>query len=164
MMRIYQGKMMAESMHPGSHIPGLGPVAPAPHAGATPKRIDAAMAASTQALVALQNRQGWWCGELTGDVTLECDYILLQLWMHPPAADGAWRPPSLTRIEKAGRRILDRQLPDGGWNTYSPGPSEVNATVRAYTALKLAGWSTESGELRRARERALALAVLRKRG
>jgi squalene-hopene/tetraprenyl-beta-curcumene cyclase len=31
------------------------------------------------------------------------------------------------------------QLPDGGWNIYYGGPSEVNATIKAYLALKLAG-------------------------
>ncbi len=33
------------------------------------------------------------------------------------------------------------QLPDGGWNIYYGGPSEVNATIKAYLALKLAGVS-----------------------
>ena len=31
------------------------------------------------------------------------------------------------------------QLPDGGWNIYYGGPAEVNATIKAYLALKLAG-------------------------
>ena len=31
------------------------------------------------------------------------------------------------------------QLPDGGWNIYDGGPSEINACVKAYFALKLAG-------------------------
>ena len=43
------------------------------------------------------------------------------------------------QIDKAVRSILARQLPDGGFNIYAQGPSEINATVKAYTALKLAG-------------------------
>ncbi len=32
--------------------------------------------------------EGFWCGELTADTTLESDYILLQLWLHQPDEDG----------------------------------------------------------------------------
>src|SRR4051812_22973848 len=56
--------------------------------------------------------------------------------------------------------ILRRQLPDGGWNIYFGGPSEINATVKAYFALKLAGHSPESKFMVRARERALQLGGL----
>ena len=37
-------------------------------------------------LLALQDSGGYWCADLTADTTLESDYILLQLWMHPPAS------------------------------------------------------------------------------
>src|SRR5579862_4356011 len=39
-----------------------------------------------------QHKPGYWMGELTADTTLESDYILLQLWLHPPV-DGDWNPP-----------------------------------------------------------------------
>ena len=122
--------------------------------------MEAAATASTAALIKLQDPQGFWCGELTADSTLESDFILLQLWMHPAPTEGQWNPPSRGRIEKACRQILARQLPDGGWSIYAPGPSEVNATVRAYTALKLCGYDTESTALVRARDRALSLGGL----
>ena len=38
------------------------------------------------------------------------------------------------------KHLLDRQMPDGGWNIYYKGPSELNATLKAYFALKLAGF------------------------
>ena len=38
------------------------------------------------------------------------------------------------------------QLPDGGWNIYHGGPSEVNATIKAYLALKLAGFASRIRE------------------
>ena len=128
------------------------------------ERVDRAAKQAVDALLLLQHPDGYWCGELTADSTLESDYIFLQLWMHPPQSggsrDGSWHPPSQARIEKACRQILRRQLPDGGWNTYSPGPSELNATVRAYTALKLCGFDSGSPELTRARKRALELGGL----
>jgi squalene-hopene/tetraprenyl-beta-curcumene cyclase len=40
---------------------------------------------------------------------------------------------------KAVNHILSLQLPAGGWSIYPGGPAEVNATVKAYLALKLAG-------------------------
>ena len=42
-------------------------------------------------------------------------------------------------MEKAARSILERQLPDGGFNIYIGGPADISATVKAYCALKLAG-------------------------
>lgn len=124
------------------------------------ERIDRATAQAVKALLSVQHPEGYWCGELTADSTLESDYVLLQLWMHPPQSDGSWHPPAQKRIEKACRQILERQMGDGGWSIYKPGPSELNATVRAYTALKLCGFDPDSPELRKARRRALELGGL----
>jgi squalene-hopene/tetraprenyl-beta-curcumene cyclase len=114
---------------------------------------------SAEALLTMRKPDGYWCADLLADATLEADYILLQLWLYPPQG-AAWNPPTRARIDKAVRTILSRQLPDGGWNIYAGGPSEVNATVRAYTVMKLAGMDTDQADLRRARERARALGGL----
>jgi squalene-hopene/tetraprenyl-beta-curcumene cyclase len=121
--------------------------------------IDAALGSSARTLTQLQSREGYWCGELTADSTLESDYVLLQLWLHPPA-NGVWSPVSKGRIEKACKSVLDRQLPDGGWSIYPQGPAEVNATVRAYTALKLGDHPASAPHMVKARDRALALGGL----
>jgi squalene-hopene/tetraprenyl-beta-curcumene cyclase len=97
--------------------------------------------------------------ELTADSTLESDYILLQLWLHPPEG-GVWNPPTRHLIDRAVEAILARQLPDGGFSIYPSGPSEVNASVKAYFALKLAGMALDDPRLVRARERILALGGL----
>ncbi len=107
-------------------------------------------------LLALQDGGGYWCADLTADTTLESDYILLQLWLHPP--DGTnWNPPTRPLVDKAVRSILERQLPDGGFNIYVKGPSEISATVKAYFALKVAGLAIDDPRLVRARDRILAL-------
>jgi squalene-hopene/tetraprenyl-beta-curcumene cyclase len=103
-----------------------------------------------------QSEPGYWRVELTADTTLESDYILLQLWLHPPE-NGVWDPPSRPLIAKAVQSILARQLPDGGFNIYPHGPADLNATVKAYFALKLAGLDYNDLRLTRARERILAL-------
>jgi squalene-hopene/tetraprenyl-beta-curcumene cyclase len=107
-------------------------------------------------LTALQRPEGYWCGELTADTTLESDFILLQLWLYPPEG-GVWNPPTRELVDKAVNSILARQLPDGGFNIYEKGPSEISATVKAYFALKVAGLPADGPELSRARERILAM-------
>jgi len=106
---------------------------------------DAVLAACSQAtrravnhLLGRQHEDGYWWAELTADSTLESDFILLELWRHP-VVEGVWNPPTRELIDKAARSILARQLPDGGFNIYAHGPSEISATVKAYTALRLAG-------------------------
>jgi len=121
--------------------------------------VSSSIRRSCDALLLQQSLKGFWCGELTADTTLESDYILLQLWMHQP--DGAtWNPPTRGRIEKAVRSVLERQLPDGGFNIYTGGPADISATIKAYCALKLAGVAPDSEPMRRMRQRILALGGL----
>jgi squalene-hopene/tetraprenyl-beta-curcumene cyclase len=111
---------------------------------------------SSQALLDMQHPDGYWNAELTADTTLESDWILLQLWLHPPV-DGVWNPPTRPLIDKAVRSILARQLPGGGFNIYPKGPADVSATVKAYFALKLAGLPVDDPRMERARTRILEL-------
>jgi squalene-hopene/tetraprenyl-beta-curcumene cyclase len=119
--------------------------------------VGTAAGSAAISLQSKQNREGYWCGDLTADSTLQSDYILLQMWLHPPAQDGTWAPPTMPKIRKAVRSILDAQLPDGGWSIYQPGPSEINATVRAYAMLKMTGTDPEDPRMRKARELILRL-------
>ena len=99
-------------------------------------------------LFRLQAPEGYWVGELVVDSTLCSDYVL---YMH-------WRgkvDPVLQ--EKCIRHIRRRQLPDGGWNIYHGGPSEINACVKAYFALKLAGHSPQAPWMCEARATILRL-------
>ncbi len=106
-----------------------------------------------------QQEPGYWIADLTADTTLESDYVLLQLWLHPPV-NGAWNPPTRLLVDKAVESILARQLPDGGFNIYPQGPAEISATVKAYFALKVAGLDYNHPRLAQARERILALGGL----
>src|SRR5580700_8551466 len=122
------------------------PVAPAP----TPWRqeqwaeqVETAVKNGADYLLSIQAEEGYWHGELEADSTLESDYIY---YLH---VLGKADP---ERIAKLANYVRRRQLPDGGWSIYPGGPSELNATCKAYFALKLAGDSTDSAHLTHARE------------
>jgi squalene-hopene/tetraprenyl-beta-curcumene cyclase len=104
--------------------------------------------------------EGYWWGDLTADTTLESDFVLLELWRHPPSPGGVWDPPTRPLIDKAVRSLLARQNADGGFGIYEKGPSEVSASIKAYVALKLAGLAFDDPALARLRERILALGGL----
>src|SRR5438105_2601301 len=99
-------------------------------------------------LLQQQKPDGHWCGELIVDSTLCSDYIVFMHWCGEVDAQ-------LQR--RCVRHILKRQLPDGGWNIYHGGPSEINASVKAYLALKLAGSSVDAPFMREARATILRL-------
>jgi squalene-hopene/tetraprenyl-beta-curcumene cyclase len=111
-------------------------------------RVMAAVDAARKFVFSQQVEEGYWCGELEADTTLESDYILLHTFLGTGKQD---------RIEKATRYILRHQNEDGGWSIYPAGPSNVSATVKAYVALKLAGFSAEHPALEKARQRIFAL-------
>ncbi|HEV2022559.1 MAG TPA: squalene--hopene cyclase [Terriglobales bacterium] len=111
-------------------------------------RVAAATDAVRRYLFSIQNEQGYWCGELEADSTLESDYILLHALL------GTGDP---ERIAKAARYVLQHQNPDGGWSIYHGGPSNVSASVKGYFGLKLAGYRADHPALQRARKKILEL-------
>jgi len=111
-------------------------------------RVAAAADAARKYLFSIQHEDGYWCGELEADTTLESDYILLHRLLG--TADE-------TKIAKAARWILQHQNHDGGWSIYQDGPSNISATVKAYFGLKLAWYAADHPALVKARERIFAL-------
>ncbi|MBI4892839.1 MAG: squalene--hopene cyclase [Acidobacteria bacterium] len=115
-----------------------------------------ALATASAHLLSLRTPEGYWHGHLTADSTLESDWFLLLLWLHPPT-DGRFSPPEPEKVQRAVASILRRQNSDGGFSIFPQGPSEVSASVKAYFALKLAGLAPDSPELARLRSCILAL-------
>ncbi len=93
---------------------------------------------------------GYWWADLRADTTLESDYILMELWLNSPV-NGVWDPPTRAKVDKAVGAILARQLKDGGFNIYAGGPSEINASIKAYFALKVAGVPVSDERMERLR-------------
>ncbi|MBI3317545.1 MAG: squalene--hopene cyclase [Candidatus Omnitrophica bacterium] len=102
-------------------------------------------------LLDLQAEEGFWAGELESDTTLESDSIKFWHW--------------LGRVDRGKEArlvdwILKSELPQGGWPIYHQGPPELNASVKAYVALRLHGIPVSDPALRRAREVILRLGGL----
>jgi squalene-hopene/tetraprenyl-beta-curcumene cyclase len=110
--------------------------------------LDAAIKRSQNYLFSIQKPEGFWVGELMVDSTLASDTVAYHHWNGK--VDLKWQ-------RKTVHHILSMQLPDGGWNIYHGGPSEVNATIKAYLALKLAGVPVTDWRMLRAREVAMNL-------
>ncbi len=120
----------------------LRPAAPAACTMPAAGPLDAAIGRAQVALLRQQNPDdGFWCGDLRrGDTTVECDTITLLNFV------GQGDSP---KVADLARTILAAQLPDGGWPIYVNGSADVSATVKAYWALKFAGFAPEHPALRR---------------
>jgi squalene-hopene/tetraprenyl-beta-curcumene cyclase len=109
-------------------------------------RVSAGMEKARNYLFSQQHADGYWCGELEADTTLESDYITI----HTLLGTG-----NRSRMERAVPEIVRHQNEDGGWPIYSGGPSNISASVKAYFALKLMGYHPDHPVLERARVRIL---------
>jgi squalene-hopene/tetraprenyl-beta-curcumene cyclase len=116
-------------------------------------RLDEAIENAASFLLDQQHADGYWLGELEADTTLESDYIY---YLHILGRFDE------RRVAKLAASVRRRQLSDGGWNIFAGGPSEVNATVKAYFALKLAGDDPRSERMLAACRRVRELGGLEK--
>ncbi len=119
-----------------------------PPAGSLEAAVEATVARSQEVLFSQQKEGSYWIGELLVDVTLVADMVAFYHWWD--RVDAEWE-------RKAVNHIFAKQLPEGGWNIYPNGPAEVNATIKAYLALKLAGIEEEDPRMLKARAVAYAL-------
>ncbi len=85
---------------------------------------------ATAHLLASQDEQGWWKGDLETNVTMDAEDLLLRQFL------GIQDDATLTA---AARWIRSQQREDGTWATFYGGPGELSTTVEAYVALRLAG-------------------------
>lgn len=86
---------------------------------------------------------GYWWAELESNVTITSEYIMLFHFLGMV---------DKVRERKMARNILSKQSEDGSWAIWQGGAGEISATVEAYFALKLAGYSADSPEMQKARD------------
>jgi squalene-hopene/tetraprenyl-beta-curcumene cyclase len=114
----------------------------------TISKLETAIAGSRDYLLREQKPEGYWVGELMVDCTLVADMVAFHHW--DGTVDEEWQ-------RKAVNHLFELQLSTGGWSIYPGGPAEVNATIKAYLALKLAGVPVTDPRMLRARQTALSL-------
>lgn len=100
-----------------------------------------------QWLLSRQEPDGHWCGELEADSSLQSETILLLAFLgreQTPLAD------------QAAEQLIQTQASDGAWAAFPGGPPDLNATIKAYFALKLAGHAPSREYMGRAQRAVLA--------
>ncbi|MEE8466171.1 MAG: squalene--hopene cyclase [Dehalococcoidia bacterium] len=109
----------------------------------TQQAADQAVRRSQDYFRRTQYPDGYWWGELESNPTMEAEYLMLCHFTgrHDPER---WR--------KVCNFILSKQRSDGSWGQYYEAPGDVSTSVECYFALKLAGHSSDSEPLRKARE------------
>jgi len=109
--------------------------------------VDRMISRSQRYLLDRQSPEGFWWGELESNPTMEAEYIFLAHFLGV-RDDRRW--------QKIRNFILGRQQPDGGWNQYYGGPSDLSTTCECYLALKMAGVGAADPALEHARAYVLA--------
>ncbi|MFB7707562.1 squalene--hopene cyclase [Streptomyces sp. NPDC056105] len=120
-----------------------------PGAAGTHDAATLAVQRATDFLLARQDAQGWWKGDLDTNVTMDAEDLLLRQFLG--IGDEA-----TTRA--AGLFIRGEQRDDGTWATFFGGPGELSTTIEAYVALRLAGDAPDAPHM------AKASAWIRERG
>ncbi|MDD5656780.1 MAG: squalene--hopene cyclase [Elusimicrobia bacterium] len=120
----------------------------------TPGDLRQTIRRAQEAILGLQNKEeGYWCADLKSDTTCDSDMIMLYNFLG--------RGNSI-KVRKLANRILNEQLPCGGWPIYGNGPAEISATVKAYWALKFSGHAPNDPRLASARRRIRELGGIHK--
>ena len=111
-------------------------------------RLENGIAAARDALIELQQNDGYWLFELEADSTIPAEYILFVHFLG--------ETPDLALEAKIVAHLKRIQGAHGGWPLFADGRLDVSASVKAYFALKMAGESIDAPYMKRAREAILA--------
>ncbi len=114
-----------------------------PVAAGVPDAAVRALHSATDFLLARQDAQGWWKGDLETNVTMDAEDLLLRQFL-------GIRDEETTRA--AALFIRGEQRDDGTWATFHGGPGELSVTIEAYVALRLAGDAPDAPHMARAAE------------
>lgn len=105
-------------------------------------QLDAAIAASQQHLLSIQDPAGYWWAELESNVTMTAEVVLLHK---------VWGTDSTRPLAKAETYLRSQQRDHGGWELFYGDGGNLSTSVEAYMGLKLLGVPQADPDLLRAR-------------
>ncbi len=109
----------------------------------TQNTIDRSISKAQEWLLAKQNADGYWWGELESNVAITSEYLLLTQFMGTAKKD-IW--------DRIAKYLRQQQCEDGSWTISYGGGGDVSISVEAYFALKMAGASASEPFMVKARE------------
>ncbi|WP_338702472.1 squalene--hopene cyclase [Streptomyces sp. Q6] len=112
-----------------------------PQAAGTHGAAGRAIHRATDFLLARQDSEGWWKGDLDTNVTMDAEDLLLRQFL-------GIRDQATT--DASALFIRGEQREDGTWATFYGGPGELSTTIEAYVALRLAGDAPDAPHMARA--------------
>lgn len=115
----------------------------APHFDRDRHAVEIALDRARDALLAAQDPNGWWKGELETNVTMDAEDLLLRQFL-------GIRTDEETR--RSANWIRSQQREDGTWGNFYGAPPDLSTTIEAYAALRLAGDPPDAEHMRRAAE------------
>ncbi|MCC0175974.1 squalene--hopene cyclase [Waterburya agarophytonicola K14] len=93
-------------------------------------KLDRAIANSQKHLLSIQDKQGYWWGELESNVTITAEVVLLHK---------IWHTDKTRPLDKAANYLRSQQQEHGGWELYYGDGGDLSTSVEAYMALRLLG-------------------------
>jgi len=111
------------------------------------EKLEQAILRAREALLALQNPDGYWCLELEADCTISAEYILMMHYMDEIDEN---------LQAKIAVYLREHQADHGGWPLFYGGQFDMSCSVKAYYALKLAGDCPDAPHMEKARKAILA--------
>jgi len=103
--------------------------------------VRGALDAAVAHLRSRQQPDGWWKGDLATNVTMDAEDMLLRHFLRIQKPD---------EVERSARWIRSQQREDGTWASFPGGPGDLNDTIEAWVALRLAGDAVEAPHMERA--------------
>ncbi len=104
--------------------------------------LSSAIKKSQSYLLDIQNKSGYWAGELLADASVAAGYVPLMYFMQ-----GHVDP---LKQAKVVNYVKSCQNPDGSWSAHYGGPGDLNVSVQVYFSLKLSGVETSEPCLQKA--------------
>ena len=110
--------------------------------------LEATLNAATDWLLDDQHPEGYWVGQLESNVCMEAEWVMAMHVLGVPREH-----PTMAKLDGVVAGMLAAQRDDGSWRVYHDAPAgDINCTVEAYIALRIAGLDPDSEPLAKARD------------